>query len=80
MAGYPELEGETRVSADVLDRVVARVFERCGMSTRDAGLLAGTLVVADLRGCHSHGVLRVPEYARKLTEGGVNPPGEHPAW
>jgi LDH2 family malate/lactate/ureidoglycolate dehydrogenase len=45
------------------------------MSERDADLLAETLVHADLRGIHSHGVLRVPEYVRKLTTGGVNPAG-----
>lgn len=28
-----------------------------------------------LRGIHSHGVLRVPEYVRHLTTGGVNPAG-----
>jgi LDH2 family malate/lactate/ureidoglycolate dehydrogenase len=33
------------------------------------------LVEADLRGCHSHGVLRVPEYAKKLRTGGVDPRG-----
>ena len=75
MAGYPEVEGEKRVSPKALERVVARVFERCGMSSRDARLLADTLVVADLRGCHSHGVLRVPDYVHKLTKAGVNPRG-----
>jgi LDH2 family malate/lactate/ureidoglycolate dehydrogenase len=32
-------------------------------------------VDADLSGIHSHGVLRVPEYVKKLTTGGVNPTG-----
>jgi LDH2 family malate/lactate/ureidoglycolate dehydrogenase len=33
------------------------------------------LVKADLRGIHSHGVMRVPLYAGKLTRGGVDPQG-----
>ena len=37
--------------------------------------LADSLVHADLRGVHSHGVLRVPEYVKKLTVGGVDPRG-----
>jgi LDH2 family malate/lactate/ureidoglycolate dehydrogenase len=37
--------------------------------------VAHTLVKADLRGIHSHGVLRVPEYVLKLTQGGVDPRG-----
>ena len=49
------------------------IFQACKMSAEDAGLLATTLVQADLRGCHSHGVLRVPEYVFKLREGGVDP-------
>ncbi len=55
--------------------LVTDVFLRCGMSAADASLLADTLVDADLSGIHSHGVLRVPEYIKKLTTGGVNPVG-----
>ena len=66
---------ETRVVAAKLITFVAAVFERCGMSEPDANLLADSLVDADLRGVHSHGVLRVPEYVQKLTHGGVNPRG-----
>ena len=46
------------------------------MSDNDARLLADSLVTADLSGTHSHGVLRVPEYLKKLTEDGVNPRGK----
>jgi LDH2 family malate/lactate/ureidoglycolate dehydrogenase len=45
------------------------------MSTHDADLLADALAVADLRGVHSHGTLRVPDYAKKLLDEGVNPQG-----
>jgi LDH2 family malate/lactate/ureidoglycolate dehydrogenase len=66
---------EERIDAAELSALVTATFTRCGMDERDAGLLADTLVVADLRGVHSHGVLRVPDYVRKLTEGGVDPRG-----
>jgi LDH2 family malate/lactate/ureidoglycolate dehydrogenase len=66
---------ERRVSADALLTLVTDVFARCGMSHADASYLAGSLVEADLRGVHSHGVLRVPEYVKKLTVGGVDPGG-----
>jgi LDH2 family malate/lactate/ureidoglycolate dehydrogenase len=58
-----------------LEPAVAAIFERCGMSSGDAALVAQTLLWADLRGVHSHGVLRVPEYVRKLRERGVDPAG-----
>lgn len=66
---------ETRVPADELSALVTAIFTRCGMNDADAALLADSLVVADLTGVHSHGVLRVPEYVKKLTVGGVNPRG-----
>lgn len=75
MTGYPGIEEEHRVSAEALEALVRDIFQRCGMSRKDAGLLAETLVVADLRGVHSHGVLRVPDYVHKLTRGGVDPRG-----
>ena len=45
------------------------------MRIEDAHLLADSLVAADVRGVHSHGVLRVPDYVDKLTREGVNPAG-----
>jgi LDH2 family malate/lactate/ureidoglycolate dehydrogenase len=75
MAIYPKSDTDRRVSHSKLKKIVAEIFVRCSMSERDADLLAETLVHADLRGIHSHGVLRVPEYVEKLTTGGVNPAG-----
>ncbi len=67
-------EDGRRVPANELLAVVTDIFVRCYMSQADAGLLADTLVDADLSGIHSHGVLRVPEYIKKLS-GPVNPSG-----
>jgi LDH2 family malate/lactate/ureidoglycolate dehydrogenase len=75
MAEYPESENEQRVDAAALERWVTAIFSACGMSEPQARLVAHTLVKADLRGIHSHGVLRVPEYVFKLTQGGVDPRG-----
>lgn len=66
---------ERRVGSRELLALVTSIFRRLGMDAPDASLLAETLVSADLRGVHSHGVLRVPEYAKKLTHGGVDPRG-----
>jgi LDH2 family malate/lactate/ureidoglycolate dehydrogenase len=75
MSSYPGSELERRVPASRLQSVVGDIFERCGLSVADADLVAETLVVADLQGVHSHGVLRVPEYVHHLRERGVNPAG-----
>ena len=74
MSHYPGTERERRISWAVLQTTTAKIFRACQMSEEDAGLLAKTLVDADLRGCHSHGVLRVPDYVSKL-RGDVNPAG-----
>ena len=66
---------EAPVDADRLRRMVQAVFAACAMDAADAHRLADSLVFADLCGVHSHGVLRVPEYVRKLTTGGVDPRG-----
>lgn len=75
MAKYPGTESERRVPASDLMEMTSRVFAACGMSVPDAELLADSLVAADLRGIHSHGVLRVPDYVKKLTREGVDPRG-----
>ncbi|MBI3988253.1 MAG: Ldh family oxidoreductase [candidate division NC10 bacterium] len=68
-------EAERRVDAADLTRVVTAIFQRVGMLEEDADLLATTLIAADLRGVHSHGVMRVPNYVHRLTKGGVDPRG-----
>ena len=66
---------ENRVDSGQLRDLVRDIFGACGMGGGDAGLLADSLVYADLGGVHSHGVLRVPEYVEKLKEKGVDPRG-----
>jgi LDH2 family malate/lactate/ureidoglycolate dehydrogenase len=75
MAIYPKSDTDRRIPRSNLKQVVTEIFVRCLMSKDDADLLAETLVHADLRGIHSHGVLRVPEYVKKLTTDGANPIG-----
>jgi LDH2 family malate/lactate/ureidoglycolate dehydrogenase len=76
MPVYPAIENETRLPADQLERLAAAIFERAGMSYRDARTVGEHLVLADLRGVHSHGLIRVPDYVKKLTAEGVDPRGE----
>src|SRR5260370_3313474 len=75
MAVYPQSTTDRRVSRSALLSLVITLFRACGMSAEDAGTLAGTLVRSDLRGIHSHGTLRVPDYVKKLTVDGVDPRG-----
>src|SRR5215212_3295328 len=66
---------QLRAVPEELRSLLIAIFTGCGMLEDDAALLAESLVAADLRGVHSHGVMRVPEYVKKLTVGGVDPHG-----
>ena len=64
--------------AEELHDLVQGIFRRRGLSERDAGIMAGSLVHANLRGTDSHGVMRVPHYVHRLETGSVNPaPNPH---
>ena len=76
MHAYPGTDAEQHVPAETLLRTCREIFRACHMGREDASLLAETLVIADLRGVHSHGVLRVPDYVAKLLNEGVNPQGQ----
>jgi ureidoglycolate dehydrogenase (NAD+) len=49
----------------------AACLEKLGLEAQDAALVAETLVAANLRGVDSHGVVRLPHYARRLRNGSV---------
>ncbi|CAN5805672.1 Ldh family oxidoreductase [soil metagenome] len=49
-----------------------RVFESLGVPPDDAREASGCLIKAELRGVDSHGLVRLPVYARRLQAGVVN--------
>jgi LDH2 family malate/lactate/ureidoglycolate dehydrogenase len=51
----------------------AEVFIQAGMPPDDAGFCAECLVLTNLWGIDSHGVLRLPLYVRRVRSGAVNP-------
>jgi LDH2 family malate/lactate/ureidoglycolate dehydrogenase len=61
------------IAADELRARVARVFTKLELSQDDAEVVADHLVEADLRGVHSHGVIRVPTYVQQLRDRKLNP-------
>ncbi len=57
------------VAVDELTARVAGVFAKLGLPDEDARIVADHLVEADLRGVHSHGVIRVPTYVHEFRTG-----------
>ncbi len=75
MANYPGTEKETRVPLALLVTAIQEIFQAAGLTADAAKTVAESLTDADLRGIHSHGVLRVPDYVQKLLDEGVDPRG-----
>jgi len=61
-----------RVPAANLRAFVAAAFERVGLPPADAADVAALMTEADLQGSDGHGVMRLPQYVRRIKAGGVN--------
>lgn len=65
-----------RLDPDVLLEFTARIFEASGVPADVARQVADSLVLANLSGHDSHGVIRILEYVDWTRSGAVNPQGE----
>jgi len=51
---------------------IASAFETVGMPAGDARTVAGLMAEADLQGSDGHGVIRLPQYLKRIRAGGIN--------
>ena len=51
---------------------------RLGLPEQDAATVAALMAQADMQGSDGHGVIRLPQYARRIRAGGINVQPEHP--
>jgi len=51
---------------------IASAFEGVGMPAADARTVASLMAEADLQGSDGHGVIRLPQYLKRIRSGGVN--------
>ncbi len=61
-----------RVSHERLRGFIAAALQRVGVPPDDAQTVAGLMAEADLQGSDGHGVMRLPQYVRRIQAGGVN--------
>src|SRR3989441_13352230 len=61
------------IDASRLESTATRIFEALGTPAGDAAWIATLLVLANLRGHDSHGVIRIPQYAEAVRKGTVDP-------
>ena len=62
-----------RVSFDELQRFMAAAFAAQGLPPADAATVAALMAEADLQGADGHGVIRLPNYLKRIRAGGINP-------
>ncbi|HEY8426317.1 MAG TPA: Ldh family oxidoreductase [Limnochordales bacterium] len=65
-----------RIPWEALRERCQRILERAGMRPEDAFLVADSLVMAELRGVRSHGVVRLPVYVERIRRGVLDPRAE----
>ncbi|BBY30006.1 Ldh family oxidoreductase [Mycolicibacterium sediminis] len=63
----------TTIPVDELTHLAASALTTVGLTQASADVVADVLVLADLFGIHTHGVLRVPQYLERAGIGGINP-------
>lgn len=63
------------VSPERVEQRCIRVLRRAGFLEGDARHVAGSLVLAELRGVRSHGVVRLPIYVERVERGLIDPRG-----
>lgn len=70
MSGTPGVDGPSsgggRYRSEDLHAFGGAVLERLGVPAGDAREVAGCLIKAELRGVHSHGLVRLPVYAGRV--------------
>ena len=63
------------VSSEALQRFIQSAFVSQGLPEADAAQVARLMTEADLQGSDGHGVIRLPQYIKRIQAGGIN---KHP--
>src|SRR5947208_1425246 len=69
-------DAPVRVSMEQLGGFIRVALCRLGMPDGDAATVATLMAEADLQGSDGHGIIRLPQYAKRIRAGGIN---LHPA-
>ena len=66
------MTAQVRVEFARLRYFIASAFEAVGMPAADARTVGSLMAEADLQGSDGHGVIRLPQYVKRIRAGGVN--------
>ncbi len=68
----PPPDSTHRFERERLDSFIRDALARVGLPEADAATVAALMAEADLQGSDGHGVMRLPQYVRRIEAGGVN--------
>ncbi|MDB5744822.1 MAG: lactate dehydrogenase [Polaromonas sp.] len=60
------------VTFDRLSTFISIALARAGLAQADANRVAALMAEADLQGSDGHGVIRLPQYVKRIRSGGIN--------
>jgi L-2-hydroxycarboxylate dehydrogenase (NAD+) len=60
------------VSFEHLRDFIARALENAGIPAQDAQTVSSLMAKADMQGSDGHGVIRLPQYIKRIKAGGIN--------
>ena len=60
------------INEAALARFIAQALEKVGLPAADAEQVARLMAQADAQGSDGHGVIRLPQYVRRILAGGIN--------
>src|SRR5271170_4781507 len=63
------------ISSEAERRFIEAAFVREGLPIGDAAKIAALMTQADLQGSDGHGIIRLPQYIKRIRAGGIN---KHP--
>lgn len=63
---------QRRCPAQDLSAFIDRVFQSVGMPYKDAQIVAHLMTEIDLSGGDGHGIFRLPQYIKRIRDGGLN--------
>jgi L-2-hydroxycarboxylate dehydrogenase (NAD+) len=66
------MSSSVMVSFEHLRDFIARGLEKAGIPAQDAQTVSGLMAQADMQGSDGHGVIRLPQYIKRIKAGGIN--------
>ena len=66
------MRNDLRASLAELRAFIAAVLGAAGLPEADAATVGGLMAEADLQGSDGHGVIRLPQYVKRILAGGIN--------